>query len=560
MAKSACHYVDSDITGTSGLDSWTSNNYSYPSFGTVTGISSAEELAKIGVDPAYPLDGDYELTADIDLSGYPNWTPIAPDGADGASDTFTGSFDGNYFTISNLTQTSFTRNLAGLFGWLGSGSLIEKFRVLDADINISTGSTFGSAGVLAAVSYTSGVTSCSQVQTSGTIQGKYVVYAGGLIGQSMQGSLSQCMSSVDITINSDVNPSDTYFAAGLVGYCPTWGSHGSNHPTLIMDNCYATGDMTVTQTYAIHHSLFAAGLVGFGSFLGGSSTNCYASGNCYAASTYSNSNLDVYAAGYFGQSQNSVTHTIDNCFGYGEVSGSVVGDSILWTGGFFAGITGLPETNTHYVDNGNNAQSTATKQTQAYFQDENSGVYDDWDFNNVWEMDSDTSLPKLQWLANNPYQTKTGEQNRTTAMPEDYSHLEGESVQLLQDGVQTANQTVTSGSVTTTGTVNHVGLQIDTKIQPMKIDGISEVKRIGTIIPDFYETSGGKHGDSETNLYSNSLKDGDDLDPDEALFSGHVDLPFDGGYTRELDLWFTQTAPLPLHLRGVGVRLSAENI
>ena len=122
--------------------------------------------------------------------------------------------------------------------------------------------------------------------------------------------------------------------------------------------------------------------------------------------------------------------------------------------------------------------------------------------------------------------------------------------------------TIASGAIAPTISCSnsHVGLQVISKLQPMKIDGISMTKRIGTIIPDFYNTLGGKHGDSESNLYSNSLKDGDSLDPDEALFSGHVDLPFDGAYTRELDLWFTQTAPLPLHLRGVAVQLSQESI
>ena len=37
-------------------------------------ISNAEELARIGTDAGYPMDGDYELTADIQLEG--NWTPF----------------------------------------------------------------------------------------------------------------------------------------------------------------------------------------------------------------------------------------------------------------------------------------------------------------------------------------------------------------------------------------------------------------------------------------------------------------------------------------------------
>jgi hypothetical protein len=39
-------------------------------------ITSAADLAKIGKDSNYPLDGKYIQMADIDLSGYSNWVPI----------------------------------------------------------------------------------------------------------------------------------------------------------------------------------------------------------------------------------------------------------------------------------------------------------------------------------------------------------------------------------------------------------------------------------------------------------------------------------------------------
>ncbi len=42
-------------------------------------ISSREDLEKIGKDAGYPMDGDYQLTADIDLSGK-DWEPLTTDG------------------------------------------------------------------------------------------------------------------------------------------------------------------------------------------------------------------------------------------------------------------------------------------------------------------------------------------------------------------------------------------------------------------------------------------------------------------------------------------------
>ena len=63
------------------------------------------------------------------------------------------------------------------------------------------------------------------------------------------------------------------------------------------------------------------------------------------------------------------------------------------------------ETNTHYKNNGNDADSTATQQSDAYFKDSSSGVYTGgtaWDFTNIWEIDEGVSLPTLQWLNNIP--------------------------------------------------------------------------------------------------------------------------------------------------------------
>jgi hypothetical protein len=85
-------------------------------------IATAEELAAINDN----LAGHYVLTADIDLSGYENWTPIgtfqslsdAPEDAEipHPDYAFTGTFDGQGHTISNLTITSELPMGVGLFG------------------------------------------------------------------------------------------------------------------------------------------------------------------------------------------------------------------------------------------------------------------------------------------------------------------------------------------------------------------------------------------------------------------------------------------------------------
>ncbi|MGB4023813.1 MAG: hypothetical protein WBK75_02010, partial [Acutalibacteraceae bacterium] len=61
-------------------------------------ISSYDDLQKIGKDAGFPLDGDYKLANNIaNNNDNVTWLPIGTKNA-----PFTGKFDGNGNTISNL--------------------------------------------------------------------------------------------------------------------------------------------------------------------------------------------------------------------------------------------------------------------------------------------------------------------------------------------------------------------------------------------------------------------------------------------------------------------------
>ncbi|MCL2498517.1 MAG: MACPF domain-containing protein, partial [Symbiobacteriaceae bacterium] len=85
-------------------------NLPKPNASDVKLISTEAELVLIGNHKDYPLDGDYLLTNDIELTG--TWTPI------GSSTPFIGSFSGNGYIISNVSivSGSFTPALFGLNG------------------------------------------------------------------------------------------------------------------------------------------------------------------------------------------------------------------------------------------------------------------------------------------------------------------------------------------------------------------------------------------------------------------------------------------------------------
>lgn len=89
-------------------------------------LSSAEDLAKIGNDKKYPLDGNYVLVADIDMSNYGAFTPIGGSASEcgivEGSNVFSGTFDGRGHTIYGLKVdvTANERSHVGMFGTVAS--------------------------------------------------------------------------------------------------------------------------------------------------------------------------------------------------------------------------------------------------------------------------------------------------------------------------------------------------------------------------------------------------------------------------------------------------------
>ena len=75
----------------------------------------------------------YELVANISLAGYTNWKPLGhdthsfKDGCQGAA--FDGTFEGNGWTISDLSIRSSGRDCVGLFGHIAEDSEIRNLRL-----------------------------------------------------------------------------------------------------------------------------------------------------------------------------------------------------------------------------------------------------------------------------------------------------------------------------------------------------------------------------------------------------------------------------------------------
>ncbi len=132
-------------------------------------ISTAEELQKIGNDKNYPLDGNYTLTNDIDMSGVENFDPIGTE-----DDDFCGTFDGGGHVISNLNVDTGEEDYAGLFGCVGSGGTVKNLGV--------EGTVKGGDYVGGLVGWLSDEATLESCYFKGTVSG--VENVGGLVGYS----------------------------------------------------------------------------------------------------------------------------------------------------------------------------------------------------------------------------------------------------------------------------------------------------------------------------------------------------------------------------------------
>ena len=93
-------------------------------------VSTEDQLRSIGKGK-YDMSYNYMLDGDISLTE--EWVAI------GDEDTpFTGSFNGNGFTISNLKTTSNTAKYIGLFGYVEDGT-IYNVTLKNVDIDSAGG-------------------------------------------------------------------------------------------------------------------------------------------------------------------------------------------------------------------------------------------------------------------------------------------------------------------------------------------------------------------------------------------------------------------------------------
>ncbi|MFC4306699.1 S-layer homology domain-containing protein [Cohnella boryungensis] len=304
-------------------------------------IGTASELVALSAGfgtSVYPIDGKYELSADIDMTD----VTFSAIGGGVAPTPFLGTFNGKGYTISNLKISS-SNNNTGLFAYIGTGGRVVNARLTNVDI---TG--VNSTGAIAGTS-------------AGTIENSYVDgkvtgagYTGGLVGLLHAGTLQNSSVTANVYGNT---------AGGLIGGT-NWNNSGSplTQRDTTTGNVILNNDVKGTVTGIVGGQYFGA-VVGD---MGGSSGSLLQTFNGNSVSNVVTDAAPGKIAGYWSGSRPIVDPNQVNYY-----------DSIkLSTSGLPSGISPafVGKTSSEFT------QKTA---------------YDalGWDFANVWDWDATNNVP-----------------------------------------------------------------------------------------------------------------------------------------------------------------------
>lgn len=181
------------------------------------------------------LSGNYILMNDIDLSSFGNWKPIG-----NAYNYFSGIFDGNGYSIYNMTITSVDQG-AGLFGYVHNAE-IKNIANLTGNISLSTWSTQIIGSIVADTGAHTTISRCSSSVkiicnmrfSDNTNFRSDSLYVGGIAGISGNSVIESCSFLGSISVDAtDLSTS----SGGIVGGLSSETNKGLDQ----IENCYNAG-------------------------------------------------------------------------------------------------------------------------------------------------------------------------------------------------------------------------------------------------------------------------------------------------------------------------------
>ncbi len=410
------------------------NPYNYSSNITVTTnwieeISTVEQLKSI----SNGLNGHYRLVTDLDLENE-EWTPIG-----NATNPFTGVFDGNGHTISNLKISTQTQYI-GMFGY--NKGTIKDLTLSNVDFDIPTVAQNSYIGGLSG--YNTG--EISNVKTYGDINvavhsSEYTSYTAGISAINF-GAVNNCVNNINIEGNDyssgvicmlkdEMNLYGYYLNIGSVENCINNGNVSGNkyssgiictiEKKYTINQCKNTGIITavnyaggivayhknygmtvkysqcanlgtITATQSTSES-YAGGIVGFGYDI--EVTDCYnnapINGNFAGGISGSTTSIGLIKRVYSSGINNTTNYSCGNISSYfGD--GSTIGDSVVYGNAkkvFAGGYATL--SNCFYVNGEENgATRIEPNYSKDFFVNTLFWSEDIWNFN-------ENTYPTLKW-------------------------------------------------------------------------------------------------------------------------------------------------------------------
>lgn len=280
-------------------------------------ISTEKELIffRDSVNEGESYQGQYiSQTDDIEITS--DWTPIGT----GKDKPFSGLYDGNGYSITNVTVTNDsvatdgTSYYAGLFGYITTYADLANINLSNVQINVTDRDGILYAGSLAACMYNT-VTDGSQYTVIDNCSATGSINAGTVLKSTMTGGLLGMANQYAAITNNTVNVSVNASTNNTIGY--VGGIVGMASMNGFVANNAVLSDVTITSTNA---NATAGGIVG-------------QAATCLIFNNYSKGNVSGTKSG--GVVGNSLTNSwliadyYNSEKAYGANLGSVDSDSVL---------------------------------------------------------------------------------------------------------------------------------------------------------------------------------------------------------------------------------------
>ncbi len=278
------------------------------------------------------------LARDIDLSAvcHPadeesgiaevSWTPIGRR----AVVSFAGTFDGNGYTIGNMSVTVANNSgQAGLFGWL-SGTVQNL--IVTGEIKLEGCKTSLFVGSIAGQAMKSTITKCNS-RVNITVQSfSKAASVGGLAGAG-NGTVKNCLNEGRILVESTQAVGNTIIGGIASGGCA-------------VNACWNTGEITVKVPKATG-KIYVGGMIGQNR--NNVLVNCY-NGGAIKVMSNADSNMECLVGGIAGKAGNKGVHNSYN-----------LGDVMCTKAGTAYGISSAAVTNSYYICKINSAEEDTKK-------------------------------------------------------------------------------------------------------------------------------------------------------------------------------------------------------